>query len=128
METTNVLMKNLYELQTLEFEEAVQPNSEERIAALRVEIPAPILAHYDRLGDRGKKGIALLQHQTCSGCHVSVPLGVVLELKRGDDIRCCENCGRYLYLQETAPAPEVSVKSPVKAPRLIRRKKLAPVG
>ena len=70
----------MFELQTLEFEETIQPNTEKRIASLRAKIPDPVLAHYDRLCARGKRGVALLHHQTCTGCHMRVPLGVVLEI------------------------------------------------
>jgi predicted nucleic acid-binding Zn-ribbon protein len=96
----NGLMEKMFELQTLEFEETIQPTTEKRIASLRAQIPVPILAHYDRLCARGKKGVALLRHQTCTGCHMRVPLGVILELNRHEDVRCCDNCGRYLYLRE----------------------------
>ena len=94
------LMERMFELQSLEFEETIEPNTEKRIASLRAKVPAPVLAHYDRLCARGKKGVSLVQHQTCTGCHMRVPLGVVLELNRGEDVRCCDNCGRYLYLRE----------------------------
>jgi len=97
-------MKHLFELQELEFGDGFNPKTDERIAALRELIPAPILAHYDRLGDQGRKGVAVLRHQTCSGCHMQVPLAVVVELKRGEDIRLCDNCRRYLYLREETPA------------------------
>ena len=77
-----------------------------RLACIRVNnirIPAPILSHYDRMVARGKKGVALVRHQTCSGCHINVPLGVVVVLSHGLDVRLCDNCQRYLYLQkETA--------------------------
>lgn len=111
----NEIMRNLFELQSLEYEETIRPDGADRIAALRARIPESILGHYDRLGDRGKKGVAPLRHQICSGCHVSVPLGVVLELKRDNDVRICENCGRYLYLCEEAP--EAPVKKPARTPR-----------
>jgi len=97
-------MKNLFELQSLEFEGVIKSGDEEKIAALRAKIPAPILGHYDRLCDQGKKGVAVLRNQTCSGCHMRVPLGVVLDLKRGDDVRLCDNCRRYLFLRDEAPA------------------------
>ena len=96
----NELMRNLIELQSLEFEETIRPDIEERILTLRAKIPKPILSHYDRLTDKGKKGVALLRNQTCSGCHMRVPVGVVLDLKHADDVCLCENCGRYLYLPE----------------------------
>jgi hypothetical protein len=100
------IMKNLFELQSLEFEVKIHPDNEERIAELRAKIPAPILAHYDRLADQGKKGVAVLRNQTCSGCHMRVPLGVVLDLKHCNDVCLCDHCRRYLYLREETPAVE----------------------
>lgn len=97
------IMKKLFELQQLEFEETIQPDSDERIAALRMKIPKPILAHYDRMCDNGKKGVALVRHQCCTGCHMQVPLGVVLDLKRGVEVCICGTCGRYLHLDEPTP-------------------------
>ncbi len=93
-------MQTLFELQSLEFDETIQPHIEERIAELRAKIPTPILSHYDRLGDKGKKGVALLRHQTCTGCHMRVPLAVVMDLRHDDEIRLCDNCQRYLCLVE----------------------------
>jgi len=103
------LIENLLKLQTLEFDETVA-ETDPRIVALRAKIPAPILAHYDRFVERGKKGVAAVRHQVCAGCHVQVPLAVVMTLMHGDDIRICESCGRYLYLPEpteTAKAKRV---------------------
>ena len=94
------MMQTLFELQSLEFDETIQPNIEERIAELRGKIPKPILSHYDRLGDKGKKGVALLRRQTCTGCHMRVPLAVVMDLRHDDEIRLCDNCQRYLCLVE----------------------------
>ena len=98
------IMKSLFELQVLEFETKIRPVTEVRIAEMRAKIPAPILAHYDRLADQGKKGVALLRNQTCSGCHMRVPLGVVLDLKHGQNVCLCDHCRRYLYLREDEPA------------------------
>ena len=121
-ENANEIMRNLFELQSLEFDATIQPDTEERIAELRGKIPTPILAHYDRLGDRGKKGVALVRHQTCSGCHIGVPLGLILDLRRGEDVRLCDNCQRYLYLRdETAADASPSTKTAAKN----RRKQLA---
>jgi predicted nucleic acid-binding Zn-ribbon protein len=94
------IMRNLFELQSLEFDETIQSDTEARIADLREKILKPILSHYDRLGDKGKKGVALLHHQTCSGCHMRVPLGVVMDLKHGEEVCLCDNCQCYLYLPE----------------------------
>jgi predicted nucleic acid-binding Zn-ribbon protein len=113
-------MRNLFELQSLEFDETIHPDTEEHIAQLRAKVPAPVLAHYDRLGDQGKKGVAVLRHQTCSGCHMRVPVAVVMELRHAEDVRLCDNCRRYLYLvEDTAPdsAPAPAETAPKKAPK-----------
>jgi uncharacterized protein len=101
------LIENLLKLQTLEFDNTVA-KSDARIVELRGKVPAQILGHYDRLVTRGKKGVAVVRNDVCTGCHVSVPRAVTLTLMRGDDIQICESCGRYLYLGEpvaAAPAP-----------------------
>jgi len=110
------LMQKLFELQALEFDETIQPDTEVRRAELRAKIPLPILGHYDRLCARGKKGVALLNHRTCSGCHMRVPVGVVLNLRHGADVELCDNCGRYLYLREDAVTPGEAAPKIIAAP------------
>lgn len=121
------LMQNLVQLQTLEFAQARDSNITATIAVLRGKIPPPILGHYDRLRVRGKKGLAVVLNQVCTGCHMSVPIGVILTIKHGQDIQLCESCGRYLYLpaEEAAPTAEVPVElKPARTPR--RRSKSPP--
>jgi predicted nucleic acid-binding Zn-ribbon protein len=100
------IMENLFELQTLEFDETVRPATERRIAELRAKIPGPVLAHYDRLGDQGKKGVSVIRNQTCTGCHMRLPLAVVLEVRHAQDVCLCDNCRRYLYLPEPAKSEQ----------------------
>lgn len=100
------LLDRLLKLQLLESDEAALDETAEnqiqkQIAEVRLQIPLPILNHYDRLVARGKKGVAAVRHQTCTGCHVQVTRAMVMNLMHGDDIQVCENCGRYLYLSET---------------------------
>src|ERR1039458_9640496 len=116
----NELLQNLVELQSLEFEKITGKAAEPAIAELRGKIPPQILGHYDRLVAHGKKGLAAVHGQVCTGCHMQVPLGVVLTLKRGQDIQLCENCGRYLYLPEATKAavPKPTAKpGPARKPR-----------
>jgi predicted nucleic acid-binding Zn-ribbon protein len=122
-----ILMQNLLKLQTLEFGETKVARTATVVAELRSKIPPPILEHYDRLRVRGKKGVAAVQHQVCSGCHMQLPIGVIMTLKHGEDVQLCESCGRYLYLpEEVAAAPVTSppVAKPARATR--RRKTTAP--
>ena len=95
------LLQNLIKLQSLEFGEIKEKNAEATIADLRGKIPAQIIAHYDRLLARGKKGVAAVRNQVCTGCHMRVPIGVVTTLMHDTDIQICESCGRYLYLSDS---------------------------
>ena len=116
----NELFQNLVKLQSLEFSDDRDAQAEATMAALRALIPAQILGHYDRLVARGKKGVAALRGQVCTGCHMQVPLGVVMTLRHGQDIQLCENCGRYLYLpaeNETENVGPAAAPKPARKPR-----------
>jgi Zn-ribbon protein, possibly nucleic acid-binding len=91
----------LLQLQEIEFEKPHDKPIAPESSLLRAQIPGPILAHYDRLTARGKRGVALVHHQTCGGCHMLLPIGKINSLLHHDDIQLCENCGRYLYLPNT---------------------------
>jgi len=118
----NDLLQNLIKLQSLDFEKTASDNDEPAKAELRAKIPMQILGHYDRLIARGKKGLAGVRDQVCTGCHMRVPIGVITTLMRNEDIQLCDNCGRYLYLLEATtsevPAPTakpVTFRKPRKA-------------
>ena len=116
----NELLQNLIKLQSLEFEKNTGKAADSAIAELRGKIPSQILGHYDRLVAHGKKGLAAVRGQVCTGCHMSLPIGVITTLMRGDDIQLCDSCGRYLYLaeatKEEVPKP-ASKPAPAKKPR-----------
>ena len=114
------LINNIWKLQSLESTETPDKDGSKQIAALRAKIPTQILAHYDRLRARGKKGVAVVRNQVCTACHMNVPRGTIMTLMGGTDIQLCECCGRYLYLPEPATAP-----SPVDI-KHIRKKTLKP--
>jgi predicted nucleic acid-binding Zn-ribbon protein len=116
----NELLQNLVELQSLEFTGVKNKNVESSLAKLRGKIPPQILGHYDRLVAHGKKGLAAVRDQVCTGCHMHLPIGVVTTLMRDDDIQLCDNCGRYLYLPEATKAdvPKPTAKpGPARRPR-----------
>jgi len=124
----NDLLANLLKLQAFEFNETAEKASEAQIAELKAKIPQPILGHYERLVARGKKGVALVRNQVCTGCHMRLPIGTINTLMQGQDVQLCDSCGRYLCLPAEAPvsvtetAPE-PVAKPAKKPR--KRKALA---
>jgi predicted nucleic acid-binding Zn-ribbon protein len=125
----NDLLQNLIKLQALKFGEVQDKNVEAAMAELRVKIPTQILAHFDRLVARGKKGVAIVRNQVCTSCHMSVPIGVIVTLRQGQDIQLCESCGRYLYLPPdwdskaaepaVAPKPGKKTRKPKKPVQVI---------
>jgi predicted nucleic acid-binding Zn-ribbon protein len=122
-------IQNLFKLQELEFADVRGSDAEAAISSLRKKIPLPILKHYDRLTDQGKKGVAIVGHQVCTGCHMRIPIGAIVTLMYAGDIQVCENCGRYLYLppderneflEDSAEAKAIEAKSRAKHKPLIR--------
>jgi predicted nucleic acid-binding Zn-ribbon protein len=57
---------------------------------------------------RKKGGIALspVRDEFCSMCHVRIRPQVLNELRDGQKLILCENCGRILYRQEKQANPE----------------------
>jgi uncharacterized protein len=53
---------------------------------------------YDRLR-RSKGGTALvgIEHGVCGGCHMKLPMAVILGVQGDQEITTCPNCGRILY-------------------------------
>jgi len=124
----NELLQNLVKLQSLEFGEIKEKNAGATITELRGKIPAQIIAHYDRLMARGKKGVAAVRNQVCTGCHMRVPIGVVTTLMHDTDIQICESCGRYLYLSDsTSPAAPAGPAKPKPARKARTPKKSLPL-
>jgi hypothetical protein len=131
---TCCLMKNvielLFALQEIEMGPSPSsPQNEVDIRRLREKIPAPILAHYDRLLARGKKGVAVVRHGVCLACHLSLASGVYAQLIRAEDIVICGSCGRYLlYRPEdkpTEPPPPEPVPVATAKKTKGRKKKVA---
>ena len=121
----NELLQNLIKLQSIKFGESKDKNIEASTTELRAKIPPQILGHFDRLVARGKKGVAIVRNQVCTGCHMHLPIGVIMTLMHAQDIQLCESCGRYLYLppvdktgtagQTTSPKPEKKTRKSKKS-------------
>ena len=94
-------MDHLLAIQKLQFDAPARPPAwNVEVQAHRVEVPSPILAHFERLVARGKKGVALARNGVCSECHLRITEAKLISLTVGTDIQLCDNCGRYLYLPE----------------------------
>jgi predicted nucleic acid-binding Zn-ribbon protein len=88
----------------------------DRLATARKEreevfasLPKPMSALYSRIGARIRDGVAVAEarNRSCSACFMSLRPQMMAEIRRGDEIITCDNCGRILYV---APPAE-----PVKA-------------
>lgn len=111
------VIEHLLKLQEIEFGPLPDtPESLQQASALRAEVPPPLLAHYDRLKGRGKKGVAVVDHGVCGGCRMRIPSGLHAALIRDEDIATCDYCARYLILAPPPPPP------PPKAVRRPRKK------
>lgn len=109
------IIELLVRLQELDFGPgASSPGTRREAEALRQQIPTPILGHYDRLVARGKKAVAMVRHEVCTGCQMRLPSGVYAKLLRDDDLCVCDNCARYLML---APQPSAAATPPPAAAR-----------
>jgi predicted nucleic acid-binding Zn-ribbon protein len=113
----NEPMQNLLKLQTLEFAAKQGENTKATIEELRSKIPPQILGHYDRLRARGKKGLAAVVNQVCTGCHMRLPLAVIMVLKHEQDIQLCDTCGRYLCLPDESAITEATKPDAAEAAR-----------
>jgi hypothetical protein len=124
------VLQRLYELQDLELgPRAGAPEARRSIEIIRKEIPEPVLKHYDRLMDRGKKGVALVRHGVCNGCQMKIASGPYAALLRDDDIAMCDNCARYLLLateESLAPPPAPRPTPPKQKPAAGRGRKKKP--
>ncbi len=98
------IMENLRALQEIQLQHhAPSPEDKRAILGLREGVPTAILARFDRLIARGKKGVAIARNGACGECHLRVPLGALASLAYTNEVHVCDNCGRYLYLPENEP-------------------------
>jgi len=122
----NDILPNLLKLQALEFNPTAEPGTPAQMAEIRALVPPQILGHYDRLVARGKKGVAVVTDQVCTGCHMRLPIGTINTLMQDLDIQLCDTCGRYLYLPSAPESQFIEkVLATKPAPKPRKRKPLA---
>ena len=65
------------------------------------EIPKRLLRRYERIKDSAHSGgialVAIQKDGTCGGCHGTLPLQKVVNLKESGSFMTCEMCGRLIY-------------------------------
>ncbi|HEU4835840.1 MAG TPA: C4-type zinc ribbon domain-containing protein [Pyrinomonadaceae bacterium] len=92
----------------------------ERLATARKEreevfanLPKPMSALYSRIGARIRDGVAVAEarNRSCSACFMSLRPQMMAEIRRGDEIITCDNCGRILYVAPAEPAKADAAKT-----------------
>ena len=97
-----------------------------RLAAARKErdevftnLPKQMSGLYARIKARIRDGVAVAEarNRSCTACFMSLRPQVMAEIRRGEEVITCDNCGRILYFvpaeslqaDTTAPQPNVAV-------------------
>lgn len=72
----------------------------EYIYDISSKINRDLYEKYNNLKKNKGFAIASVEKDECSGCHMIIPVYILDNLKRGEKLQCCENCGRILYLNK----------------------------
>jgi len=96
------------------FDELTRQQSEQLVTSrserekLFANLPKSISTMYSRISARIRDGVAVAEarNRSCTACFMSLRPQVMAEIRRGEDIITCDNCGRILYY-----VPSDSVKS-----------------
>lgn len=105
------------------FDEDTQRQSDQLIVARRdreqvfANLPKAMSTMYSRISARIRDGVAVAEarNRSCTACFMSLRPQVMAEIRRGEEILTCDNCGRILYyvpsesVQAVATQPNVAV-------------------
>ena len=80
-------------------------------------LPKAMSGLYSRIKARIRDGVAVAEarNRSCTACFMSLRPQVMSEIRRGEEVLTCDNCGRILYfvhsdsLQADAAAPQPNV-------------------
>ena len=99
----------------------------DRLATARKErdevfanLPKQLSSLYTRIKTRIRDGVAVAEarNRSCTACFMALRPQVMAEIRRGEEVLTCDNCGRILYfvptesLQADAAAPQPKVAVP----------------
>jgi predicted nucleic acid-binding Zn-ribbon protein len=71
---------------------------DEKVAEMEATLPPVVRNRYNRIGTRYDRVVVPVIGGTCYGCFVSVPTALASDADRNNEVRSCQNCGRFLYL------------------------------
>lgn len=67
------------------------------VAKAAKTVDPEMMEAYKRVKQHRPNPVAYFKNKRCQGCNMDLPSGVAQELRAGDKIVTCENCGRILY-------------------------------
>lgn len=70
------------------------------VSAAARKVPEDLLRQYREIKQHRSNPVVYLKERRCQGCNMEVPSGVLQELRNGDHVVVCENCGRILMTAE----------------------------
>ncbi len=83
----------------------LQAEEQER-GELAERIERPLLSQYERLlGPTGGRVIVEARNESCSGCFMSIPPQLFVNVKKNENVNTCPHCHRILYFRD-AIAPK----------------------
>ncbi|MDR0902494.1 MAG: C4-type zinc ribbon domain-containing protein, partial [Opitutaceae bacterium] len=68
----------------------------EQIAAARADVEDPSLRVYDRVAERTWPVCAAIRSGICGGCHLRITGEVETDVRKGDKLVTCDQCGRIV--------------------------------
>ncbi|HEX2095037.1 MAG TPA: C4-type zinc ribbon domain-containing protein [Longimicrobiaceae bacterium] len=71
---------------------------DEKISEMEESLDPPVRSRYRRIAERHPRVVVPVIGGTCYGCFVSIPTALASDADRNQEIRNCQNCGRFLYL------------------------------
>ena len=102
------------------FDEETKSQSE-LLAKQRIEreqvfanLPSSMSNMYARIRARIRDGVAVAEarNRSCSACFMSLRPQVMAEIRRGEEVLTCDNCGRILYYVADSLQPDAAATQP----------------
>jgi predicted nucleic acid-binding Zn-ribbon protein len=102
------------------FDEETQHQSE-LLAKQRIEreqvfanLPSSMSGMYARIKARIRDGVAVAEarNRSCTACFMSLRPQVMAEIRRGQEVITCDNCGRILYFVADPLKPDTAATQP----------------
>src|SRR6185369_12219969 len=76
-------------------------------------LPKAMSSLYSRISARIRDGVAVAEarNRSCTACFMSLRPQVMAEIRRGEEVITCDNCGRILYYVHADPMQADSAKA-----------------